>query len=87
MIAAESIAVRTYERGVEDETLACGTGAMASALVGAARGKVRSPVRVRTRGGEDLTIHFDRDGDDFTRVWLEGNTAIAYVAELNEEAL
>ena len=87
MIDAESIAVRTYERGVEDETLACGTGAIASALVAAARGKVNSPARVRTRGGEDLTIHFDRDGDDFKQVWLEGNTAIAYVAELNEEAL
>ena len=87
MIDAESIAVRTYERGVEDETLACGTGAIASALVAAARGKVNSPVRVRTRGGEDLTIYFDRDGDDYKRVWLEGNTAIAYVAELNEEAL
>jgi diaminopimelate epimerase len=87
MIDAESIIVRTYERGVEDETLACGTGAIASTLVGAARGKVRSPVRVRTWGGEDLIIHFERDGHEFKRVWLEGNTAIAYVAELNEEAL
>ncbi len=82
-----SIAIRTYERGVEDETLACGTGAIASALVAAARGTVTSPVGVRTRGGEELTIHFDREGNDFKRVWLEGNTAIAYVARLNEEAL
>jgi diaminopimelate epimerase len=86
-IDSESIAVRTYERGVEDETLACGTGAIASALVAAARGTVKSPVRVGTRGGEDLTIHFDQEGNDFKRIWLEGNTAIAYVAELNEEAL
>lgn len=81
------IEVRTYERGVEDETLACGTGAMASALVAAARGKVKSPVSVKTRGGEVLTIHFRQDGESFHELWLEGNTSIVCQAKLHEEAV
>ncbi|MBN2123343.1 MAG: diaminopimelate epimerase [Deltaproteobacteria bacterium] len=87
VLGPSQIDMRTYERGVEDETLACGTGAIASALVASARGMVHSPVRVKTRGGETLTIHFEREGKSFTRVWLEGNTTIAYQAHLGEEAL
>lgn len=79
--------IRTYERGVEDETLACGTGAIASALTASARGMVNSPVRVRTRGGEELKIHFLREGDTFSQVWLEGSTSLVYQARLCEEAL
>ena len=87
VIGADCLEVRTYERGVEDETLACGTGAIASALTASARGKVRSPVKVRTRGGEELQIYFDKDGESFNRVWLEGNTSIVCRAQLHEEAL
>ncbi|MBW1721906.1 MAG: diaminopimelate epimerase [Deltaproteobacteria bacterium] len=82
-----SIEVRTYERGVEDETLACGTGSIASALVAASRGMVRSPVRVRTRGGEILHVHFTQEGDRFREVWLEGNTSLVYKGRLCREAL
>jgi diaminopimelate epimerase len=78
---------RAYERGVEDETLACGTGAIASALVASARGMVASPVRVKTRGGEELKIHFGKEGDRFKEIWLEGGTSIVYQAELHEEAV
>jgi diaminopimelate epimerase len=81
------ISIRTYERGVEDETLACGTGAVASALASSALGLVDSPVFLRTRGGEVLVVHFERDGLKFSEVFLEGNTAIAYEGELWEEAL
>lgn len=86
-VQEEGIEVRTYERGVEDETLACGTGAIASALVAAARGMARSPVKVKTRGGDVLTIHFHGEGDRFDEVWLEGNTSVVCRAELHEEAL
>jgi diaminopimelate epimerase len=79
--------IRTYERGVEDETLACGTGAIASALVASAREVVSSPVKVRTKGGEELRIHFQKEGDKFFQVWLEGSTSIVYQAQLDEEAL
>ena len=81
------IEIRTYERGVENETLACGTGAIASALVSSARGMVRSPVKVKTLGGEVLTIHFESQGDSFGQVRLEGNTSIIYQGRLNKEAL
>ncbi len=86
-IGPDRLAVRTYERGVEDETLACGTGAIASALTGAIRGMVTSPVKVMTRGGEELVIHFQRKGDRFEEVWLEGNTSMVYEGRLNQEAL
>ena len=83
----DQIEISTYERGVEDETLACGTGSIAAALVASARGTVNSPVKVKTRGGEILTIHFKRKGDLFEQVWLEGSTSIVYRARLHDEAL
>lgn len=66
------IAIRTYERGVEDETLACGTGVVASALVFAATESAASPVRVLVKGGDELQVGFDKDGDRFTNVTLSG---------------
>ncbi len=66
------IAVRTYERGVEDETLACGTGSTAAALVAAELKGLRSPVTVRTHGGDVLKIYFSKDGGRFHDVYLEG---------------
>ena len=86
-VGPDKLEIRTYERGVEDETLACGTGAIACALVASTRGMVSSPVKVKTRGGEILTIHFHRRDDSFDQVWLEGNTSIVYKAQLNDEAL
>jgi diaminopimelate epimerase len=83
------IVVRTYERGVEGETLACGTGAIASSLIAAARNRVSSPVDVKTRGGESLTIHFksSRSGENpadlnFPEVYLEGEAQVVYEADL-----
>jgi diaminopimelate epimerase len=64
--------IRTYERGVEGETLACGTGAVAAALIAASLGKAVSPVAVTTRGGDKLIVSFVRDGDAFTDLRLEG---------------
>jgi len=66
------IRVRTYERGVEGETLACGTGVTASALISAALHGYTSPVRVRVQGGDELEVGFTRNGDAFERVTLEG---------------
>jgi len=78
--------VRTYERGVEDETLACGTGAVASALIAAAKGLADSPVEIETTGGEVLNIFFQSRGDSFEKVFLEGDTRVAYEGSLWEEA-
>jgi diaminopimelate epimerase len=87
VLGPNMLEIRTYERGVEDETLACGTGAIASALIASAREMVSSPVNVRTKGGEALKIHYRKQGNAFTQVWLEGSTSIVYQAQLNEEAL
>ncbi len=67
-----SINVRTYERGVEDETLACGTGACASAVICGYKGFVKSPVTVTTTGGEKLNIYFDINGERISNLYLEG---------------
>ncbi len=87
-VAENTIRVRTYERGVEDETMACGTGAVASAIFAAARNLARSPVSVVTSGGERLTILFDLlDGPQAENVFLQGPARIIYEGNLTAEAL
>ena len=66
------IAIRTYERGVENETLACGTGIVASALIFAASEDRRGPVTVLARGGDELQVSFEKIGDQFRNVTLTG---------------
>ena len=80
------LAIRTYERGVEDETLACGTGSIASALVCALKLNWTSPINLLTRSKESLTIHFAEDNGIFSNVYLEGDARIIYTAQLGEEA-
>ncbi|MCU0606248.1 MAG: diaminopimelate epimerase [Candidatus Edwardsbacteria bacterium] len=76
--------IRTYERGVEDETLACGTGATAAAVTAALRGLADSPVECATRGGEVLTVHFRRDGDEVRDVELAGDVRLLFTGEWAE---
>jgi len=66
------IAIRTYERGVENETLACGTGVVASALIFGATENVDGPIGVLVRGGDELTVGFERNGESFANVTLAG---------------
>jgi diaminopimelate epimerase len=80
------ISIRTYERGVEDETLACGTGNVAAALILAHDRGLASPVTLTTRSGGLLTIHFNRQGDRFQDVFLEGDARVIYSGELWEDA-
>ncbi len=68
--------IRTYERGVEGETLACGTGSVAAALIAGALGAVISPVEVQTRGGEKLVVSFDRTSGGFDNIRLEGGAHV-----------
>ena len=83
--------IRTFERGVEGETLACGTGCIAAALVAAARNLTDSPVNVLTRSGETLIIYFDKlsegSATSFSAVFLEGDAKVVYDAELWDETL
>jgi diaminopimelate epimerase len=81
-----SIAVRTYERGVEGETLACGSGVVASAIVSARQGFVTPPVVCVTKSGVAFTVVFaERDGA-IVEAALTGDAREIFEAELNEEA-
>jgi diaminopimelate epimerase len=71
-VGPQSIAIRTYERGVEDETLACGTGMVACAIIFHELTGAASPVAVKVRGGETLEIGFRQDGAVYREVTLTG---------------
>ncbi len=62
---SNSIAIRTYERGVEDETLACGTGSVASALLSALKFGMKSPINVKVLSGSVLSVGFERNETNF----------------------
>ncbi|MEW6672332.1 MAG: diaminopimelate epimerase [Thermodesulfobacteriota bacterium] len=81
-----SVAVRTYERGVEDETLACGTGAIAAAVVVAAKFNQPAPVDIVTRSGGRLRIYFKEKNGKFFDIFLEGDARIIYKGKLWEES-
>ncbi len=73
---------RTYERGVEDETLACGTGAIATALIASLAGLAQSPTAIHTSGGPVLKIYYEKNGDGFTGVKLEGEARFIFKGEI-----
>ena len=66
-IGPNKLRVRTYERGIEGETLACGTGVVASALAAALRGVVKGPVRCLVAGGDTLQVNFKMHSGSQTR--------------------
>jgi diaminopimelate epimerase len=77
------IAIRTYERGVEDETLACGTGMVASALMHHLLTGALSPIKVDVEGGDTLEIGFEKTGDAaFTNVTLTGPADFVFEGEI-----
>ena len=78
-----SLAIRTYERGVEEETLACGTGAVASAIVANLTGRVEAPVQVNTKSGETLQVYFERSGNQIRNVFLEGTAQFVFEGRMN----
>ncbi len=77
----DSIAIRTYERGVEDETLACGTGSVAGALIFSLKSGRRGRVSVQTRSGQVLKVYFEQVNRKMRNVWLEGEARIVYKGE------
>ena len=72
VLSLDSIAIRTYERGVEGETLACGTGVCAAALLHHLRALAPSPVRVKVRGGDTLQVAFEETDGVLRNVTLTG---------------
>lgn len=72
MLGKNGIRVRTFERGVEGETLACGTGVTASAIIAAELHQLRAPIPVQVLSGETLEVNFDKSGQEFANVTLSG---------------
>jgi len=85
-IKDDTIGIRTYERGVEDETLACGTGSVAGALIMARKMKIDAPINVLTRSGVILKIYYKEKNGTYQDIYLEGDARIIYRAELFEDA-
>ncbi|MEY3479462.1 MAG: hypothetical protein RIQ71_237 [Verrucomicrobiota bacterium] len=81
-LGPQHLAIRTYERGVEAETLACGTGVVASALTLAALTGAESPIRVLVKGGDTLTVDFLRSGEGFSHVVLTGPADFVFEGEI-----
>lgn len=81
-----SLDIRTYERGVEDETLACGTGCIAAAIASSATEKTESPVVAYTRGGYLLKVYFTLEPGGAKDVFLEGDARIIYRGQLLKDS-
>jgi diaminopimelate epimerase len=85
-----TIAIRTYERGVEAETLACGTGATASGLISGLIKNIQTPVEVQTRSGKILKIYFQiknaQSSEPIDIVFLEGDSMLSFVGTMIDEA-
>lgn len=83
VLSPQHIAIRTYERGVEDETLACGTGMVACALIHSLLTGAESPVHVDVEGGDTLTVSFEKKSDDtFEKVTLTGPADFVFEGEI-----
>lgn len=81
-VQSDHIHVRTYERGVEQETLSCGTGVTAAAIVSAMRfPNFDNRVNIQTKGG-NLSVEFVREKDKITNVWLEGPATLVFSGEI-----
>ena len=83
VLAPQRLAIRTYERGVEGETLACGTGACAAALVHHALTGAPAPISVQVRGGDTLEVNFERVDDGFTNVTLTGPADFVFEGQVS----
>ena len=83
----QSIAVRTYERGVEAETLSCGSGVIASVSASALFDQVTSPVKVLTRSGIQFEVGFTRDADSIRDVKLRGDARVVYRGTMTAETV
>lgn len=87
VLAPGSLAIRTYERGVEDETLACGTGVVASALIHHLLTQAPSPVSVRVRGGETLEVGFKLENGHPSAVTLTGPAEFVFTGSITPPTL
>src|SRR5258706_514320 len=83
LLGPNHVRVRTFERGVEGETLACGTGVTASALVASKVHQFQSPVKVQVQGGEQLEVSFGESNGQFQDVRLTGPAEFVFEGKIN----
>jgi diaminopimelate epimerase len=82
-INSDTFSIRTYERGVEDETLSCGTGATAVAIAMKSIGKTTSnAININVEGGK-LEVSFDNNDGKFTNVFLKGPATFVFEGKIN----
>lgn len=86
-IKNDVISIRTYERGVENETLACGTGSVAAAVISSLQKGLKSPIKLLTKSGDELLVNFDKVGDRFEKVSLTGPANIVFTGELESKEI
>jgi diaminopimelate epimerase len=79
------IHIRTYERGVEDETLACGTGSVAAALICYVTDKLKPPIKLKTYGGDYLTVNFKVESQKVKNLSLTGPAKIIFEGSIDEK--
>jgi diaminopimelate epimerase len=82
VVDKSNLIIRTYERGVEDETLACGTGMVAAALLTHLVHRHELPLRLKVRGGDILSVNAQKDGDSFKDVTLTGPATEVFSGEI-----
>jgi diaminopimelate epimerase len=83
VLGPSRVRVRTWERGVEAETLACGAGNVATAVTACALGRARPPVALETRSGETLTVDFRFEGEVARGVTLAGDARVVFEGTLD----
>lgn len=86
-IEEKRVLIRTYERGVEDETLACGTGSAASAVISFLNYGVKPPVKMFTHGGDVLEVNFISEGHKIKALSLKGPAKVVYAGSFTEELI
>ena len=80
-IVSDSVLIRTFERGVENETLACGTGSVASALVVNLTSNIEPPIKLITKSGEHLIVDFEKNNNIFKNISLTGSAKTIFIGE------
>tara|TARA_R110002096_G_scaffold147671_19_gene307762 strand:- start:25992 stop:26798 length:807 start_codon:yes stop_codon:yes gene_type:complete len=83
VLGENQIAIRTYERGVEDETLACGTGMVAAAIIHHELANAPTPIQVTVRGGDTLEVDFEKNGDSYHHVKLTGPADFVFAGQID----
>ncbi len=81
----EVIHIRTYERGVEDETLACGTGSVAAALICYVTDNLKPPINLKTYGGDNLIVNFEVENQKVKNLSLTGPAKIIFEGSTDQK--